>query len=299
MLQNILLMKNFTQNIITNKGLQRKFVIIAIVVIIGLALVWWLHSLRFVSTENAYVNANIVEVSSRVSGQVAHVSVENNQYVKIGAMLFQLDPAPFKVAVTKAQAQLALNVAEWQNAQANSKRTLVLVKVKALSQQAEDDQLAKLQTSQAAVEMAKASLAQAELDLQYAQVNATTNGWVTNLNLRDGNVVTANQPLFAIVSNAKYWIDANFKETELQHIHPGQKTTIKIDMYPGHKFIGTVESISNGSGTAFSLLPPQNAAGNWVKVTQRVPVKIRVDNPDQQFPLRVGTTATVTIDTHS
>jgi membrane fusion protein (multidrug efflux system) len=105
--------------------------------------------------------------------------------------------------------------------------------------------------------------------------------------------------LFALISNSEFWVDANFKETELEHIHPGQLANIYVDMYPGHTFSGVVESISGGTGSAFSLLPPQNATGNWVKVAQRVPVRIRVLNPEQDFPLRIGTSASVRISLRS
>jgi membrane fusion protein (multidrug efflux system) len=107
--------------------------------------------------------------------------------------------------------------------------------------------------------------------------------------------VSPGNPLFAIVVAHSYWVDANFKETELTGVHPGLPATIVLDMYPKHEFHGRVESLSRGTGAAFSLLPPQNANGNWVKVAQRVPVRISVDDPDPAFPLRVGATATVTV----
>lgn len=271
--------------------------IVGIVVLIGG--LFWLYNLRYVSTDDAYVNANVVEVAPRISGHIVKLNVQNNQFVKNGTILFEIDSAPYLVAVTKAKAQLAINSAQWQNVTINSKRVLQLVAVKAMPKQSQDDILAKLQSTRAAVELAKANLDQAELNLQYTKVLATTDGWVTNMSLRAGDEVTINQPLFALVSNAEYWVDANLKETELTDVKPQQKADVIIDMYPKHVFKGVVESISKGSGAAFSLLPPQNAVGNWVKVAQRVPVKIRILNPDAQFPLRIGTTATVKIDTHS
>lgn len=291
--------KIIIEKIKTSKTSQRQLLVASIIILLCFGGIYWLYNQRYVSTDDAYINANIVEIASRVSGQIAHINIENNQFVKQGDLLFQIDPEPFKVAATKARAQVLMSEAEWQNTSINTKRVLALVKVNAMPKQTKDDQTAKLQATFAALELAKAGLQQAELDLQYTQVRAATNGWVTNLTLREGNVVTANQPLFALVSNAEYWVDANLKETELQQVRVGQKAEITVDMYPHHIFKGEVVSISKGSGAAFSLLPPQNAVGNWVKVTQRVPVKIRVTNPEAQFPLRVGTTATVTIDTHS
>jgi membrane fusion protein, multidrug efflux system len=102
-------------------------------------------------------------------------------------------------------------------------------------------------------------------------------------------------PLFVLIGEQEFWVDANFTETELKRVRPGQEATVKLDMYPDRPFHGVVESVSGGAGTAFSLLPPQNATGNWVKVTQRVPVRIRITDPDPNRPLRIGTTATVEV----
>ncbi|TFV86241.1 HlyD family efflux transporter periplasmic adaptor subunit, partial [Oxalobacteraceae bacterium OM1] len=145
------------------------------------------------------------------------------------------------------------------------------------------------------VQAARAAVAQAELDLQRTHVTAPPQGMVANLSLRPGNTVQPGTPLFAVIASQEYWADANFKETELEDIRPGQQATLQVDMYPDHVFHGVVESVSGGAGTAFSLLPPQNATGNWVKVTQRVPVRVRITDPDPQYPLRIGTTATVEI----
>jgi membrane fusion protein (multidrug efflux system) len=147
----------------------------------------------------------------------------------------------------------------------------------------------------AAVQSAVAAVRQADLDLQRTRVTSPANGVVANLTLQPGNSVQPSVPLFVVISDQEYWVDANFKETELKEIRPGQKAIIKSDVYPDHPFRGVVQSVSGGSGTAFSLLPPQNATGNWVKVTQRVPVRIRVEDPDPQHPLRIGTTATVRV----
>ena len=114
---------------------------------------------------------------------------------------------------------------------------------------------------------------------------------VTNVNANVGDIVAANQPLFALISDEKFWADANFKETQLESVKPGQTVTVVTDLYPKHTFNGVVESISGGTGAAFSLLPPQNASGNWVKITQRIPVRVRVLNPDHKFPLRIGISA--------
>lgn len=146
---------------------------------------------------------------------------------------------------------------------------------------------------------AKAALDQAKWQLQNTTVSAACSGRVTELNLQPGNVVNADQNAFVLVCAHKYWVYANYKETQLARIHPGQPVKIEVDMYPGHAFHGVVEDINPATGSVFSLLPPQNANGNWVKVIQRVPVKIRIVHPNPRYPLLVGTSTTVTIDTTS
>jgi membrane fusion protein (multidrug efflux system) len=301
---------------------------------------YWRHSQLYVSTDNAYVNANTVEIAAQISGAVTSVAVNNNQRVKKGDPLFDIDPRPYQVALDKGQAQLRLaeqsvsqqsaavaaaqaqvaqRAAELKNAQSNNARTQRLVKQGFLSEQGSETARTQAVTAAAAlraaqanleqarsalgatgadnagVQAAQAAVDQAKLDLQHTHVTAPTQGVVANLSLRPGDTVQPGVPLFSLISNQEYWADANFKETELERIRPGLPATITVDMYPDHPFHGVVESVSGGSGTAFSLLPPQNATGNWVKVTQRVPVRVRFTNPDPNYPLRIGTTATVEI----
>ncbi|MHB2267131.1 HlyD family secretion protein [Aliihoeflea sp. PC F10.4] len=151
----------------------------------------------------------------------------------------------------------------------------------------------------AGVEVAQAALGQAQVELDHATVTAPASGWVANLSLRPNQAVTAGVPLFSVVEDEEWWVDANFKETDLERVRPGQPATISVDMYPGVRLSGEVESIGAGSGATFSLLPPENATGNWVKVTQRFPVRIRLteETADPAMQLRVGASVTVTIDT--
>lgn len=152
----------------------------------------------------------------------------------------------------------------------------------------------------AGVQAAEAALAQARLDLAHTVVRAPADGRIAQLTLRPGAMVEAGAPQFALVENAQYWVDANFKETDLAQIRVGQRARIEIDMLPGRTFAGTVASIGAGAGSAFSLLPPENASGNWVKVTQRVPVRILLDHVDGGALPAVGASAnaTVKLDTH-
>lgn len=262
------------------------------------AILYWLYSLQFVSTDDSYVNANVVQIAPQVSGQILDLKVINNQQVTKGQILFIIDPQPFQLALKQAQAQLVIDQANLVNAQISSKRIFELAKEGVVAAQARDDALAKLDSAQGQVSVDKAAIETAQLNLTYTTVIAPTDGWVSNMTLRPKDTVNANQPQFALISSDLYWVDANFKETDLGRIKIGASAKIKVDMYPDYEFDGKVESISGGSGNAFALLPPQNATGNWVKVTQRVPVKVIILHPDPAYPLRIGTSAIVTIPTH-
>jgi membrane fusion protein (multidrug efflux system) len=130
---------------------------------------------------------------------------------------------------------------------------------------------------QSKISAAKAGVSTAALNLNYTKIHAPASGFVTNLTLRPGSLITQNQNLFVLISNEHYWLDANFKETQMSRMQVGQKRTVILDMYPDITLHGTIQSISEGSGSVFSLLPPENASGNWVKVVQRFPVKILLD----------------------
>jgi len=310
------------------------------VILIGIAS-YFVLTMNQRSTENAYINADVVEVAAQVPGRVIAVHVIDNQQVHKGDPLFDIDPAPFRIALARAQADLAQAMqtarednaevaasraqveqtsVDLGNARANYTRARELVARHFLTQQAADNAHTKVEALQAALNEAKAKLkkalsapeqpderadvlkaradvAQAKLNLSYTHVIAEQDGEITNLSLTPGTLVAVGQPLFALIATNSFHIDANFKETQLSGIRPGQPVDIDIDMYPDHHFHGTVESLSGGTGTAFSLLPPQNATGNWVKIAQRVPVRIKLDALDPSYPLRIGATATVTVHT--
>ena len=225
--------------------------------------------------------------------------------------------------LSSASAQVDSARAALTDAQDNYKRMAKLIKTGAVAQAAldqataaRDQAKAALNTAEAAlaaarervgtpgvanpaVRAAKAQLTLAKINLERAKVTAPVSGWIANLDLRPGAVVAPNTPLFSLVEDAAWWIDANFKETDLARVRPGQPASIEIDMYPGLTLNGTVHSLGAGSGAVFSLLPPQNASGNWVKVTQRFPVRIGLHTrpDDAAMQLRVGASTSVTVDT--
>lgn len=221
--------------------------------------------------------------------------------------------------VDEAQAIVEQRAAELQQAQLNTNRVIKLVTQKVLPPETKDNAVTHLHATQAALDASEARLQQlrialgklgadneqiriataaldkAKLNLSYTKVHASDNGQISNFTLYPGQYVSTGANLFALISDQKFWVEANFKETQLKYIKTGQRAKINIDMYPDKDFEGIVESISGASGTEFSLLPPQNATGNWVKVTQRVPVKIEIINADPGYPLRIGTSAKITI----
>jgi len=148
------------------------------------------------------------------------------------------------------------------------------------------------------VQQAQAALDRAELDLSYTVVKAPADGVVTKVDqLQAGNYVTIAKPVFSLMSSHQLWIEANFKETDLTHMQPGQKAELSIDTYPGETFIARVVSLSPGTGSSFALLPPENASGNWVKVVQRLPVRLEMESTDAQSRLHAGLSVEVEVDT--
>jgi len=326
--------------------MQKRMLALASLIGAGAAGIWGyqLYSAHYPSTEDAYITADVVRVAPRVSGRITDLAVSNHQQVADGALLFRIDPAPYRFAAQQAEAQLALARREVEqaqaavasadaevhnrevllnNASAKLQRVRHLAKKKYISNEDVTDAEAAYKSARANLKVAQAKLEearrqlgkpgdqndriiqamarldQARWDLDNTQVTAACPGRVSELGLQPGNVVNADKDVFVLVCNHGYWVDANYKETELEHIHPGQTAEIRVDMYPDHVFHGVVENVSPATGSVFSLLPPQNANGNWVKVTQRVPVHIRIKDPETEFPLLIGSSTKVTIDTTS
>lgn len=226
-----------------------------------------------------------------------------------------------RTEVTAAEATLNRARVNLDNADRHRKRVRQLEKSAYLSIENAEDAEADYRRAEADLEVAEARLRQArsrlsgrdELDdlvreaeaavdsarwkLRHTVLTASCDGRVEDVDLYRGTSVEAHRPLFVLVCDQHWWVRANFKETQLARVRPGQAVSVRVDMYPGHSFHGVVDSISPASGTAFSMLPPENATGNWVKVTQRVPVRIRLQDVPTEYPLRVGTSAVVTVDT--
>lgn len=248
------------------------------------------------NTDDAYVQAGTINIAAEVTGPVANIYVRDHQPVQKGQLLFTIDSEPFEIAVNKADANVIAKQAALVLAQQNAARILHLVQIDQASKAAGDQAQSQLDSAKADLMASQAQLAQAKLDLQHTRVIAPNTGIVTQFILRPGNNVVADTTLFMIVIEKDFWVDANFKETQVARIKPGQPVKIILDMFPHHTFHGVVDAVSSASGSVFSIMPPENASGNWVKVTQRFPVKILIQDQNPAYPLRAGATATVTID---
>ncbi|HDZ08308.1 HlyD family secretion protein [Pseudohongiella sp.] len=314
-------------------------------VIAGVSLWVYLQGGRFVSTDNAYIKTDIVSVSSEITGRVVEVMAHDNDRVSKDQLLFRLDDQPYRIALAKAEANLA-NVhgsiesdkAEYLSAMlaidnANTdlefrrkemERIRRLVATSAIStaqfDQAEyawrsarnalDNRVQALQASRARLInpdlpaeqhprylQALAELEKARLDITHLEIRAPADGIAVNVAVHAGEYVIAGSALVSLVDDANMWLEANFKETDLTWVRPGQEVSVRIDAFPGQTWQAHVAGVMPATGSEFSLLPAQNSSGNWIKVVQRIRVNITLDNYNHDLPLSAGMSAVVDIDT--
>jgi len=232
--------------------------------------VYYLVNRGWESTDDAFIEGHIVEMSSKLSNNVSEVDIDDNQLVKKGQLLVKIDPRDYHVALAEAQAN-------FDRTQSDFARVSALISTNAVSRQ-------DLDAVRGARDVAQARLDRAKLDLAYTEIRAPADGRITRKNVEPGSYVDVGQTLFAVVP-VRVWVLANYKETQLTHMRVGQSALIYVDAYPGHPLKGHVDSLQDGTGARFSLLPPENATGNYVKVVQRVPVKIVFDEPDAALEL--------------
>lgn len=284
----------------SNNGQKKKkaFMIVGAVVAIGLVAGYLIsaYNKTHISTDDAFIEGSIHTIAARVSGSVKTVLVNDNQLVNPGDVLVELDPTDYRSRVEASRANLELQRATLRQAERELKRAKALFDQDAGSADRYDKAVSTREIAAAQVKLADEQLRQAVLNLGYTTIVAPSGGYVTRKSVQIGNQVQVGQPLMAIVGLDDIHIIANYKETELEHIRPGQNVRIKVDAYPGRIIKGTVDSIMAGTGVSFSLFPAENATGNYVKVVQRVPVKIVLEkDADKDHLLKVGMSVEPTV----
>jgi membrane fusion protein (multidrug efflux system) len=329
------------------KNLRLVLLIILPLIALAVGLGFYLMGGRYISTDNSYVGAQKVLITPDISGRVSRAAVKEGQHVNADDVLFEIDPEPYRLALTQAQSKLASVRADYANQRANysslgtlgdlagqnvelkqrdvERKTALaatrsgsqfdldtakaaLVSAQLQQQLAKQQQLASLNAllgnpdlpieQYPAYMQAQAALEQAQRDLDHTKLKAPISGNATQVdNIQPGRFVAAGTPVLSVIDDSQPWVDANPKETDVTYLRVGQLVTIDVDAFPDHTFHGTVASLSPGTGSQFSILPPQNASGNWVKVVQRVPVRVVFNKGEDTHNLRAGMSANVEIDT--
>jgi membrane fusion protein (multidrug efflux system) len=326
-----------------------RFLLLVVLPLAALALggYWWLSGGRYVTTDNAYIGAEKVLITPQVSGAVLQIDVVEGQRVNVGDKLFEIDPAPYRIALALAKGRLEAAKAEYENLQVSYKgdedqikmgeeavrvrqadfdrKTALLNQRAGTAVDADTSAAALIQARQilafvqqqqtsARIKLggaldaplerfpdyvqAKAQVEDAERNLGNASVVAPIAGVATQVpQIQLGRFIAAGAPVFAIVADRGLWIDANPKESDLTYVHTGLAATITVDAFPDRSWRGKVGAIAPGTGAQFAILPPQNASGNWVKVVQRVPLRIEIDPDQDTSDLRAGMSTYVSIDT--
>ncbi|MCG9553638.1 HlyD family secretion protein [Vibrio sp. Isolate31] len=253
-------------------------------------------------TRDGQVSAYIVSITPRVTGQVTKVHIEDNSQVAKGDLLFEIDPSIYQAAYNKAlaaqkqaRALLAKAKNEEQRALNLEKRTPGAMPVLTLNNLNNA-----VETNAANVALAKANVEEAHLNLEYTKVYAPTNGYITNLNLREGSQVIANTPVVALIDEDSFWIEGYFKETDLVNVGPNDKAVVTLMMHNDIQLEGHIKSIGFGiatqdGSTGNDLLPNVNPNFQWIRLAQRIPIKVELDNLPEDLQLRVGMTASLKI----
>jgi membrane fusion protein (multidrug efflux system) len=278
----------------------------------GYSVYWKEVGSRYVKTDNAYTAAEVALVTAEIDGPVAQVNVVDSEQVKRGDVLVVIDDTDTRLALRQAEADLARARAQVTAATADAERSGIdLKRREALIESGSvsgdeltrvkygaSDARAALDGARAAVVLAQARVDKAKVDLGRTVIRSPIDGVIARRQVQLGQRVQPSTPLLSVVPVSEMYVDANFKEVQLKMVRPGQKVELVSDLY-GHKvaFHGVVEGFSGGTGAAFALIPAQNATGNWIKVVQRLPVRIRL-NPDElaTHPLRVGLSMDAKVD---
>jgi len=251
-------------------------------------------------TRDAYVRANVVGVAPRVAGPIVQIPVKDNQAVKKGDLLFQIDPRTFQATLDQAKGQLAQAQAKLVDLEANAKRAVDLLAKNVISREQYDDQVQAFEAAKADVEAAQAAVENAQLNLDFTTVVSPVDGYLTNINTSPGTYVAAGQQLLALVDTSTFWVAAYFKETQINHVQPGDTVRITLMGHNGQPFEGEVVStawgifVQDGSTVGNQMLPDVQQTVDWVRLPNRFPVRVQVTG-EPPVPLRIGQTASVAV----
>lgn len=285
-----------------NDKRKRLFSILGLVVALGAILgytYWALVASKHVSTNNAYTAANIAQVTSSTSGTIKAIHVVDTQSVKAGDVLVTLDDTDAQIVLRQAEAAFARAESDLARMQSNYDRRQKLVSSGYLSKEDFSNADSALKDAKATMDAANATLAQAKIDLDRIVIRAPTDGIVAKREVQLGQRISNGTYLLSVIPVSQIYVNANFKEVQLKQLKPGQPVEVRADIYGSDvTFHGRVAGIAGGTGSSFSTIPAQNATGNWIKVVQRVPVRIELDPQElAQHPLQVGLSMNVDIYT--
>ena len=286
-------------------SIMRYLITLGAVVVAGLVLANMFHEYLFQPwTRDGHVRAQIIKITPRVGGPIVKLPIHDNQAVTKGDLLFKIDPRTYELAIEQAEAKLKQAQASERVKQDQAKRARDLSRKDkgAISEQALVRKENDLLVATADVDVAVANLHAAKLDLEFTEVRAPVDGYVTNLLLRYGSQTVANQPALALIDTNSFWVHGFFKETQIKNIRPDNKVVIKLMTWPDIPLEGIVENMGWGiaqqdGAPAADLLPAINPSFDWIRLAQRIPVRIRLTHVPEEVELRVGTTASVFVMT--
>ncbi len=273
--------------------------IVGVIAVLGAGYFVYEH-MTYVTTDNAQVEAHSVMIAAKVGGYIKAVHVTEGLKVKKGDVLCEIDDRDYKNTLRQIKGELSSLEARKRDLEKNQHRIAELFSKGVVSQQQNDAAATALAESKAKFEALSAQVAQAELNQENTTLKAPSDGFIAKKAVEVGQLAAPGVPLIGFVDASERWVTANFKETEIEDVHIGKKVNISVDAISSKKFVGTVEAVSSATGATFTLLPPDNATGNFTKVVQRVPVKIKFENlsDEEMSTLRAGLSAFVKVYKH-
>ena len=290
----------------TNKIIKLLSTGVVVLVAVGVVTTKYGFYLTNPWTRDGQVRAQVIQITPRVSGPIVDLPIEDNRFVKAGDLLFKIDPRTFQAAVDQARADLQQSQVEADDAKEEADRARKIIRRDrgAMSAQQLERKENDQRSAEAAVLGAQAALEQAQLNLEFTEVKASVDGYVTNLNLRLGSQAVANQSALALIDTDSFWVHGFFREDRIGDVQPGDRAIVTLMSYPDQPLEGRVDSLGWGiaqddGSTGYNLLPKVNATFQWIRLAQRVPVRVHLVDPPKDIPLRVGTTASVMVMTGS